>query len=301
MKILVIDDDDGDIRMVALALKQACPGYALSSAETLAEGVDRLCQDDFDLVLLDMGLPDSHGLKTVDRVCKSFTDIPIIVLTGLDSEETGLEAIRRGASDYLVKGQFSAELLSRTIRYSLERKRLEQRLVYLAGHDPLTGALNRRSFEKAVNRAVAQARRERRSVLLLIDVDRFKLVNDTLGHSVGDDVLVNLADRIREELREEDVLGRVGGDEFAVLLEGVSLQEAQAAARRIRLSVENWIHRADLGVRPTLSIGLVGIDGKLEYEALISLADKCLYQAKSQGRNRVVCVYSGQQEQSQVN
>ena len=290
INILVIDDDDGDVRMVSLALKQASPEYALDSAGTLAEGVSRLRQGGIDLVLLDLGLPDSHGLDTVDSACKACTHIPIVVLTGLNSQNAGLEALRRGASDYLVKDELSAGTLSRTIRYSLERKRLEQRLVYLAGHDPLTGVLNRRAFEEAVNRAVSHACRGKNSALLLFDVDHFKRVNDTLGHSAGDDVLVSIVQLIQDQLRGEDVLARVGGDEFTAMLEGVSLPEAHVVADRIRAAVAEWISSSGLGVQPTLSIGLVEIDGQLDYEALISRADSCLYRAKSRGRDRIVCL-----------
>ena len=226
--ILIVDDDEGDVRLVSLVLKQTGGEYAVTSAGTLAEGLEHLQADGSDLVLLDLGLPDSHGLDTVGTVCQEHPEIPIVVLTGLDSEEAGLEALRRGASDYLVKDQLSAEMLSRTIRYSLERKRLEQRLIYLADHDPLTGVLNRRRFEEAVDRAASRARRGRSSALMLFDVDGFKQVNDTLGHSAGDEVLSGLAHCIQQQLRAEDVLARVGGDEFAALLEGLTGCEAHA-------------------------------------------------------------------------
>lgn len=288
INILVIDDDDGDVRMVSLTLKKARSPYALATAGTLAEGVARLAGGGIDLVLLDLGLPDSHGLDTVDRVSSAFAHIPIVVLTGLNSEDAGLEAIRRGASDYLIKDDLSAETLSRTIRYALERKRLEQRLVYLASHDTLTGELNRRTFEDAVTRAVLRARRGRISALLLFDVDRFKLVNDTLGHAAGDSVLVGIVKLVQDQLRAEDVLARVGGDEFAALLEGVPLPEAGGVAERIRAAVAEWSAGSGLDVPPTLSIGLVEIDGQLEHEALIHQADGCLYEAKKGGRNQVV-------------
>jgi len=290
MNILVIDDDDGDIRMVALALKQAHLDYTLSTAGTLAEGMARLRRRGIDLVLLDLGLPDSRGLETVDRVCKAYTHIPIVVLTGLSSEEAGLDAIRRGASDYLIKDKLSADVLSRAIRYSQERKKLEQRLIFLASHDPLTGALNRRAFEETVNRSIARAHRGMNSVLILFDVDHFKQINDTLGHSAGDDALVNIAQRVRDQLRAGDVLARLGGDEFAVLLEGVPMTVAHTVANRLRTSVAELGEVSGRVVHPTLSVGLVEIDGQLEYEPLISQADDCLYRAKSQGRDRLVCM-----------
>ena len=128
--ILLIDDDPGDRRMIELALRR--PSWpleiAVRTAESLADGLDRLQSGGVDLVLLDLGLPDSQGLETVDRLCGAWPDIPVVVLTGLAGEETGVEALRRGATDYLAKGEFSEDMLLRTIRYSLERKRTEERL-----------------------------------------------------------------------------------------------------------------------------------------------------------------------------
>ena len=289
MNILVVDDDDGDVRLVSLALRQACVGASVSLAGTLAEGMGRLARGGIDLVLLDLGLPDSCGLETVDRFCGTCADIPVVVLTGFNSEDAGVEALRRGASDYLIKDNLSAETLRRAIRYAMERNRLAQRLVHLATHDPLTGVLNRRTFEDAVHRAVLRARRGRPSALLLFDLDHFKRVNDTLGHSAGDNLLVSITGLIQHQLRAEDVLARVGGDEFTALLEGVALPGARAVAERIRTTVAEWTRRSNSGLQTTLSTGLVEIDGRLEYEALVSRADDCLYRAKDRGRDQVVC------------
>jgi len=291
INILLVDDDPGDCRLVELALKQSARElkFTIATADHLADGLDRLQSNNIDLVLLDLGLPDSHGLETVDKVVGACPHIPIVVLTGLAGEEAGLDALRRGASDYLVKGEFRRDLLLRTIRYSLERKELEQQLVRLASHDPLTGILNRRMFEEAIDRAVARARRGTPSVLLLFDVDHFKLVNDTLGHAAGDEVLVGIVQLVQKQLRTEDILGRVGGDEFVALFEGSPLLEAKAIAERFCLVVEGFTFNRNLAISPTLSIGLVEIDGRQDSRTIMSQADAAMYKAKEQGRNRVVC------------
>jgi len=291
INILLVDDDPGDRRLVELALKQSLPEleFAVTTAESLADGLDRLQSNNIDLVLLDLGLPDSHGLETVDSVCRAYSHLPIVVLTGLASDEAGLESLEKGASDYLVKGKFSEDMLLRTIRYSLERKRLEQQLVHLASHDPLTGLLNRRPFEEAVVRAIARANRGTPSALLLLDVDNFKLVNDTLGHAAGDDVLVRIGQLVQKQLRTEDVLARLGGDEFAALLEGADMREAEIVAERVRRAVEDYPFSFDLETSPTLSMGLAEIDGKQETRTLVNRADAAMYEAKNQGRNRIMC------------
>lgn len=130
IKILLVDDDPGDYRVAKLALARSphAVGFAVETVESLAEAVESLNSHSFDLVLLDLGLPDSRGLETVDRIYEACPNIAIVVLTGLANEEVGVEAIKRRAMDYLVKGQYSGDMLVRAIRYSLERKRAEEEL-----------------------------------------------------------------------------------------------------------------------------------------------------------------------------
>jgi len=174
-----------------------------------------------------------------------------------------------------------------------DRKRYEDQLAHLASHDPLTGLLNRRVFEDALKRAVAQARRGTASALMVLDMDHFKAVNDTLGHAAGDDVLVDVTRLIQERLREGDVLARLGGDEFAALLEEASLEDARDVAERVRQGVEGFFLASGLRVHPTLSAGLAAIDGQHEIEAVMFQADAAMYKAKEDGRNRVMCHHEG--------
>ena len=127
--ILMVDDDPGAYRLLKLVLKESPKplGFVVESAGTLTEGLKALAERSFDLVLLDLGLPDSSGIETVDKVYQAYPHIPIVVLTGLADEEAGIQAIKKGASDYLLKGKYFRDILVRTIRYSLERKEVEQR------------------------------------------------------------------------------------------------------------------------------------------------------------------------------
>lgn len=169
-----------------------------------------------------------------------------------------------------------------------EHRDLEEKLGYLAMHDALTELPNRRFFSEELNRALARARRGVSSALLLMDVDHFKAVNDTVGHQAGDQVLVIMAHAIRECLRESDVLARLGGDEFALLLDSVDAAGALTIAERIRATIE---------ARPcvlcgqqfslSMSIGLTMVDGAMDGTQLHAQADLALYQAKESGRNQV--------------
>jgi diguanylate cyclase (GGDEF)-like protein/PAS domain S-box-containing protein len=172
-----------------------------------------------------------------------------------------------------------------------ERKRFEGQLRYLADHDALTGLFNRRRFEEELDRALASAERYgRRGAVLVLDLDGFKHVNDTLGHPVGDELIARLAGTLRAELRESDVIARLGGDEFGVILPEASDDEAGAVAAKLLRAVQRDGIVADSTrhARVTASVGLAPFDGAdgLSPEELLVEADIAMYDAKEAGRNR---------------
>lgn len=170
-----------------------------------------------------------------------------------------------------------------------ERRRHEERLAFIAGHDALTGLPNRRTFMEALGQAVSRASRGTPSVLLMIDVDNLKSYNDTLGHPAGDQALVNLGMLIRRHVRAADVPARIGGDEFAVILEGAEIEEAYAIAERMRASVaEGDFIPAARAHSLGLSGGLVGITAGSDSKTLMSRVDAALYAAKAAGRDRML-------------
>jgi diguanylate cyclase (GGDEF)-like protein len=172
-----------------------------------------------------------------------------------------------------------------------ERKRFEGQLQYLADHDALTGLFNRRRFEEELDRALASAERYgHRGAVLVLDLDGFKHVNDTLGHPVGDELIARLAGTLRDELRESDVIARLGGDEFGVILPEATETEAAAVAAKLLHAVERDGIVADSTghARVTASVGLATFDGAdgLSAEELLVEADIAMYDAKEAGRNR---------------
>jgi diguanylate cyclase (GGDEF)-like protein/PAS domain S-box-containing protein len=175
-----------------------------------------------------------------------------------------------------------------------ERKQAEERLRYLADHDPLSSVYNRRRFEQELQRELDHAGgRNRRGVLLVLDVDDFKAINDTLGHAAGDAVIARLGETLRERLRSADVVARLGGDEFAAILRRTDMAAALDTAYALQTLVSDRLGEVlgDWDRRVTLSIGVAPIDGAratTTVDELLGRADRALYTAKAAGKNRVV-------------
>lgn len=167
-----------------------------------------------------------------------------------------------------------------------ETKKHQELLEHLASHDPLTDLPNRRSFEAALGRAVARAKRGTQSSVLFIDVDEFKLCNDTYGHAFGDALLTEIARVLRHQIREPDLVARIGGDEFAALIEGADSADAQIAAQRMREGVARMAQQR--GVSLDLSVGIMEIDASSDYESALSGADTAMYASKRSGSGVVV-------------
>ena len=187
----------------------------------------------------------------------------------------------------------------KSIRNITHEKLAEKKLRYLATHDALTGLPNRLFFEETISRAVAKAKRGQVSAILFIDLDNFKVVNDTLGHEAGDSLLVSLSGILKNNIREGDLLARLGGDEFVVLLDGASTEEAILVAEKLRSLInerELCLVHYKYCFNISLSIGIAIIDGCLSVHKLLSLADTALYKAKEGGRNRVVFLQAFEDE-----
>jgi diguanylate cyclase (GGDEF)-like protein len=290
IRVLLIEDNPGDERLVREALRDS-PGILVVSADRLESGMERLAAEKVDGVLLDLSLPDSQGLDSVLKVRQREAEVPIVVLTGLDDEETAVQALHAGAQDYMVKNQLNPRLLAHTLRYAIERKRLDDRVYFQATHDDLTGLPNRALFRDRLQHALARAERNKDEVrgqpltaVLLLDLDHFKTVNDTRGHAAGDVVLQAVAQRLQENLRKGDTIARLGGDEFAILIEGFTAGGDPAViAQKILQSLEKPIvaDGEEFCIGTSIGISLYPADGE-DGESLTKHADIALYRAKEQ-------------------
>ena len=287
IKILLVEDNDVDAHLTQDILAEwSIEQFDITHVTRLSEAFTHLARTRFDAVLLDLSLPDGYGLSTLRQMQAANPTIPIIVLSGVSDQALALQAVQNGAQDYLVKGHGQPELLARSIRYAIERKRAEERLTYLAQYDQLTGLVNRTLFRDRLVQAMARSKRLQQPIgLMLLDLDRFKAVNDTMGHDVGDQLLKAVAGRLQECVREVDTVARMGGDEFTIILEGLSCeQDIAIVARRITQSLsEPFVlreHQASIGV----SIGItVYPSDDHEIDDLLRHADAAMYRAKQQG------------------
>ena len=289
IKVLLIEDDAVDAHLTQDILAEwSVEQFQVTHVTTLTEGLARLSRERFDAVLLDLSLPDAYGLPAVKQVQATSPAIPVVVLSGVDDQALSLQAVQQGAQDYLAKGKGQPELLARSIRYAIERKRAEERLTYLAQYDQLTGLVNRTLFRDRLVQAMARSKRLQQCLgLMLMDLDRFKAVNDTLGHDAGDQLLKAVADRFRSCVREVDTVARMGGDEFIVILEGVSSErDITTVAQRITEAIAEPFLIGDQQVLVGVSIGItVYPQDDQPIDELLKHADASMYRAKQQGGN----------------
>jgi diguanylate cyclase (GGDEF)-like protein len=261
--------------------------FNVSTVERLAHGLERLAAGETGLVLLDLSLPDSLGLDTFSRVYAHSPTVPIIVLTGNDDQTVALSAVKNGAQDYLIKGRLDRELLLRSMQYSIERKRYQVQLEHQANYDALTGLPNRNLLHDRLRRSVYAQRMPRTVAVVFIDLDHFKFVNDSLGHSIGDELLKGMAERLRLMLRDGDTVARLGGDEFVLILNDQSNEEViYRAMQRItaELAQPIEIDGKELVVTCSAGVSLYPQDGP-DVDTLLKNADAAMYRAKEHGRN----------------
>lgn len=286
LKLLHVEDDDGDAAIIRRALvKEFHADCVLTRVRSLCEAIDSIKECQYDAVLLDLSLGDARGIENVRALREVCPDLPIVVLTGTDNNEVALSAVRSGAQEYMVKDHSSSRSMSLAVLSSIERKSYERSLFRQANHDELTGLPNRRMFTEYLERSLIRAGVWRRSeAILFLDLDNFKMVNDTYGHDAGDLVLRASADRIRASMRPSDLVARFAGDEFVIHLDGpahVSREACIEVARRIKETFDEPLSIGDRRIAIRISIGIALYpENATDVASLIHQADLAMYRAK---------------------
>lgn len=284
LRILIVEDDRLTARLVQSHLQKGFPeGFALDHVLNLVEGLGLMEAKTYDVLLLDLNLPDSEGLDTIQRVKVAQKNLPIVILTANDCDEASVNAIRLGAQDYLIKGSFNHRLLCRTIMHAIERHRLLRIIQRLAVLDELTGVYNRRGFnDLSANLLRHEINEDHFLTLILFDLDNFKILNDRYGHAVGDRALEFFADCLKKVFQEEEIVGRLGGDEFAVLFQSAGLEEPQQKLHYLKAWLQEAETLGDLPCPLQYSAGVVTkrCEEVKDVTSLIALADEELYNMK---------------------
>jgi two-component system, cell cycle response regulator len=283
IKVLVIEDDLEYASLLHVIIGEVNPDlFHLTYVDNLKDALSFLTQEKFDIVLLDLFLPDSIGLDTFFKVHSDIQDIPIVIITGLNDKSVAVRAVREGAQDYLIKDELNVNLLVRIILYAVERHRTLYSLKKQTLIDDLTGLLNRRGFQSLAEQQVRIAKRaDWESILLFADLDNLKIINDRFGHSEGDRAIKAIASVLKETFRTSDIIGRIGGDEFIVLAIKTSDENVSSITTRLERNIKLYNQQIS-DYKLALSYGVVHLDPKddTSLEEAILEADKDLYVQK---------------------
>ena len=285
-RVLVVDDEPEIAQYHALILENA--GMVTRTAHELETVLGVLGEFRPDLVLMDMYMPLCSGrdLAKLIRQVPDYVGLPIVFLSSETDQKKQFSAMRIGVEGFLTKPIEPYHLVT-TVALRAERMRALRSLMM---RDSLTGLFNHTAITQFLDSAVVAARRQNHTVCFaMIDVDRFKSVNDTYGHPVGDQVLLALARVLQQSLRQTDLVGRYGGEEFVVILHDVTLEKAEQIMQQLREDFSNVLfHARDVEFSCTFSCGIAAFPQLESMETLREAADKAMYQAKHSGRNRVV-------------
>lgn len=291
--ILIVDDSPEDREVCTRHLQKGTDsfGHHIFASETGQGGI-QLCKDeDPDCILLDYSLPDMDGLEFLSLLKEKGYPGAVIMLTGQGSEKVAVEAMKSGAQDYLVKDNFSSEALNSAIVKAIQNNQQDETKKWKtqALVDPLTGVLSRNAYNLTLEQTMRDFNRYKDpTILMVVDIDHFKNLNDTYGHKAGDGVLRSVAASLNQSIRASDFVFRYGGEEFVILLKKCSLEQSKTVAEKVRRQVEeNFSLNKDQKLSVTVSIGLTQFKETDTEDSVFLRADQALYTAKSNGRNRV--------------
>jgi len=287
LKVLIVDDSPEDAELVTDALAgSVLYDYQCQSIHDAQSALHELKYQQYDVVLLDYNMPGNDGLWVLSELQVECLSVPIIFMTGSGDERVAVKALKLGATDYVCKVDLDAINLEESILYSLKRKQEDIEFLERATRDPLTSTMTRFTFMETLQQTVNRSERNsNRFAVLFIDLDKFKPINDTYGHYVGDQVLIESSKRISAGMRKCDSLARLGGDEFVMLVEDLGDEgpsNAAIVANRVYKAItELAYHYAESKIYLGASIG-VAIYPECGSNAseLLGAADEAMYECK---------------------
>ncbi|MEA3290032.1 MAG: diguanylate cyclase [Campylobacterota bacterium] len=289
--ILIVDDTKSNINILIELLSDDYDILACRDGQTAIEMAQ---EDKPDLILLDIMMPEMDGFEVCEKLKEDPTtkEIPIIFITAMSDEDSIEKAYDFGGSDYVTKPFRPKELKAR-VKRELQVVSLQKELKNLASTDSMTKLYNRRYFSQVSSHIFDLAKRDsQRLSLIMMDIDKFKTINDTYGHAVGDEVIIQTAEILKQHQRKSDIICRFGGEEFVILLPETDTNGASIVAQKIRQVIESTSIKVDnnINLNYTMSLGVtqVFLNEDKDIEKALLRADEALYKAKDNGRNCVV-------------
>ncbi|MBQ4811171.1 hypothetical protein A7985_01460 [Pseudoalteromonas luteoviolacea] len=309
-KLLVVDDDVIDRKTIIRTLSKEQNHYDIVEASNADEAYAYLDEMHFDVILMDYNMPQINGVEAIVKLRSQpqLKHTAIVMISNLYNEVLVLDCINAGAQDFLLKQEVTSTQLTRSILQARKRHELEQQLYesyhqvkQLAEKDSLTGLHNRFHFDEMLNRLLLARQRRKREIVavMMLDLDKFKHINDNFGHEVGDQLLVAVAGRIKEVLRENELLARLGGDEFAFACgELTSIRQIQAIAERVlhTFHIPFEIDGHAIHCSGSIGIAVAPINSENRKE-LMKLADIAMYRAKN-GISDKICIFQDNMQEA---
>jgi two-component system cell cycle response regulator len=297
LDVLIYDDDENYRKLLHSLIEQSQNiEFYIREAANTKEMEAGLNNHPPDIVVLDLALQGKSGMEWLrDIAGKKIA--PVIIITGSGDECSAVEAMKNGASDYIPKAYLTYDQLIKSLVHAREKwnllkekEELQEKMAHMVMYDTLTNVLSRRALLEQIEFEMHRTVRYKRDLtILMIDIDHFKVVNDTYGHIVGDAVLRDIAQSLQTHTRRSDFVGRYGGEEFVVVLPETGLGKALVLAEKLRAQVEKLSVQCDGHTvkGTTISIGVADYDKDVDSDSLIGRSDKRLYEAKANGRNQV--------------
>jgi len=282
IRILLVGEAKDACRLRGLLDLEDFSQFHIAHVTDLELAAERLSSEPADVLLLDLGSKQRQGRAFVQAARAAAPDTPMVVLAEQEDELLAVEALRQGVQDFLVKGRLDRSALVRALRYSIERHRLQKSLQDLSLIDDLTGLYNRRGFLALAEQHLRMIQRKGAALLIYLDLDDLKLINDNYGHPEGNRALVVTANVLRACFRQSDILARLGGDEFCVLMTDAGQDSAQQVRKRLQQRTDFINALSSWNFRLSLSVGIVEVPvvHQPSLDQLLRIADEHMYEEK---------------------
>jgi two-component system, cell cycle response regulator len=251
---------------------------------------DRISAGKADVLLLDLGTEHTHGRALVQAARAAAPDLPVVILSECEDETLAVESLQQGVQDFLSKESLDRGALTRALRYAIERHRLQKTLQSLSLIDELTGLNNRRGFLALAEQHLRVILRKGAALLVYLDLDDLKAINDTFGHQEGNRALIDATTILRACFRQSDIIARLGGDEFCVLLTDAGKDSEQLVRKRLRQRTDSANNAAPRKFRISFSVGIASVlsASRPSLEELLRIADRQMYEEKKSKHLRSV-------------